>query len=453
MPLTPVAAKYLLANGETISEKELQNRVNNGHLEHGIFPSYVPGAGNSMGIAFPQIKEENFERYRKEIASILTIINTQDFGAPKKEELRNLFNKSTFCKFYLIDILLPYGFYVSKHDFYSKLQGTPDEKRKLFNALIEYGAKYEHLITDSRVGTRELNEFIKSFGISTLNKLIVNVMPLVYTFFMGRSDERIALQKLESAIRKGIDPNLRHPENGTFLHIIIADGMPELAIKIIAKLKELRSPKLCQFDYTLRDAKGRTPLLLAVKLRQNAVIKELIALSKQGVNVEINLPDNEGRTPLMVAAALGNSEVVKLLLESDADLNAVDQLGRGLDFYMEATEDVVSSLLRSANVEPSRDVRAKRNWLDSSSQDARALASDKSKHPEKLVLLSTKPEDWQLINDVYREAVETRQESAPYILQQLTLLKKESPNGASSLCRRTNRSKKSYLGLSRNIIS
>ncbi|KAG5290058.1 ankyrin repeat protein [Histoplasma ohiense] len=67
---------------------------------------------------------------------------------------------------------------------------------------------------------------------------------------------------------------------------------------------------------------GFSPLLLAVCMEKEAIVRLLLAVD----NVNPNIPDRDGRSPLWVAAAFGNAELARLLLGKDMiDVNQRDQ--------------------------------------------------------------------------------------------------------------------------------
>ncbi len=71
-------------------------------------------------------------------------------------------------------------------------------------------------------------------------------------------------------------------------------------------------------DVNARDARGRTPLILAsCRHRQTRAVQVLL---DRGANV--NAQDNEGMSPLMRAATCSNAKITNNLLNHGADVHA-----------------------------------------------------------------------------------------------------------------------------------
>ena len=89
---------------------------------------------------------------------------------------------------------------------------------------------------------------------------------------------------------------------------------------IVLKNK-IRHAILSNSDINRFDSSGHTLLTLScVKRSHTDLVKLLI---ESGAN--INKPDHVGRTPLMIASFKGNLETVKLLIDAGANLNIQDQ--------------------------------------------------------------------------------------------------------------------------------
>lgn len=437
MPLTKVETLYQLSDGRKVNEKTLAAMLVSGEASYGIYSSYTPGIGAMFTLSYPNVERGINENDQEQLALILDIINRKDFSETSKQTIQNCFEKSDFLRFHLIDLMLPRNFYVPKNVLHYKLQSlTKKQQQTLFNLFLEAGAYYEHLLIHPLFNKDDLKNFIELFGPNFLNKKIVKQYPLITTFFMGDlSKERVidGIEKLRFAVENGVDIHQSHHEHGNLLHVIIANEL-QFVPTIIEELEKFRQNKKCQFDYRLQDAEGKTPLLIATKLNHQLTIRALCKLSKQNIDIGINIPDQEGRTPLLIAAALGNVEAVKLLLDNGADLQAVDKEGRGIEFYMNASEQLIRSILLSIHVEPERDVNAPHNWLSFNDIFAMPLASDKSKELHHRVLISQKKEHFQLIREVYKEALDTNPDLAIHIQQQLKFLKKEQKTSILENC-------------------
>ena len=93
-----------------------------------------------------------------------------------------------------------------------------------------------------------------------------------------------------------------------------------------------------------RDARGRTPLMLACRSGDANEVDRLIASG-----ADVNARNNSGTTPLMYAktAAVGSGDtrVLCALIDAGADVNAKDAAGRtALDYLVERSEHIIAFL-------------------------------------------------------------------------------------------------------------
>jgi len=81
-----------------------------------------------------------------------------------------------------------------------------------------------------------------------------------------------------------------------------------------------------------RDAKGETPLIVAVQSGQLRAAKLLLEL-----DADINLQDKAGNTALITAVNAGNTQLVKALLARGADINIIDKNKKNAMDYAKAS--------------------------------------------------------------------------------------------------------------------
>ena len=145
------------------------------------------------------------------------------------------------------------------------------------------------------------------------------------------------------------------PLNGTVLHTGAMFGVPE----IMASLLEMD-----KWDLNATDRDGRTALMWATELEDDAIVKVL--LEQEGVDPHIL--DHFGRTPLSWAARNGYERIVEMLLErNDTNPDIVDMDGRTpLSMAAEhGREKVVLTLLERNDVHPDtadRDGKTPLSW-------------------------------------------------------------------------------------------
>jgi len=106
---------------------------------------------------------------------------------------------------------------------------------------------------------------------------------------------------VQALIEGGANPNARDDEGCTPLTMGVQYGWvdPETTIKLFC---------LAGADIDLADAKGRTPLHLAVKDGPLTLVRLLL---KAGASTKTK--DGKGRTPLDLAQKRGNDEMIRLL--------------------------------------------------------------------------------------------------------------------------------------------
>lgn len=110
-----------------------------------------------------------------------------------------------------------------------------------------------------------------------------------------------------------------NPKSGPYLQVAIANEMPFIKelLKLVESKRDTKKPNT-QFDYTQTDGYGNTPLMLAIRTRNERAALALLKLNKKNIGVGISAKDKEGRSPLQLAAALGMKNIVKELLSQGA---------------------------------------------------------------------------------------------------------------------------------------
>ena len=129
------------------------------------------------------------------------------------------------------------------------------------------------------------------------------------------------------------DINMNSPSHlnrlRTPLHLMIAHKNTELTLFFIHYTRN--HGKVINFQ--LRDNKGHTPLLLAIKMMQKDIALCIIEQSKYSVEVAVNQVDHKGKTALDYAFILGQPEVTNALLGIGAKFGVVHDDLSNLDLY------------------------------------------------------------------------------------------------------------------------
>jgi ankyrin repeat protein len=95
-----------------------------------------------------------------------------------------------------------------------------------------------------------------------------------------------------------------------------------------------------------RDAKGETPLIVAVQNGQLRAAKLLLEL-----DADINMQDKAGNTALIVAVNAGNTALVKALLARGADAKITDKTKKNAMDYAKASNMAdILNLLNNNNI-------------------------------------------------------------------------------------------------------
>lgn len=129
------------------------------------------------------------------------------------------------------------------------------------------------------------------------------------------------------------------------IHDLAAAGNVERVLTLVAADPALLAS---------RDANGRTPLHVATRGGQLAVVEALV-----GAGADVNASDNDGARPAHSAAYRGHDAILRFLLAHGAQPNAVDKRGNtALVYALSASRRSIVQMLLAAGA----DVNRKDNW-------------------------------------------------------------------------------------------
>jgi ankyrin repeat protein len=243
------------------------------------------------------------------------------------DEYRPLMHKvaSHNCNLEIAEFLLEQGFDINAR---SNLGNTPLhtaislEKLKIAMLLIEKGA-------DVNIRNEK--------GQTPLHLAVEKGSPEMFQLHTAISLEKLKIIAM-LLIEKGADVNIRNEKGQTPLHLAAEKGSPEMFQLLIA----------AQGALYIKNNVGKTVLDLAEQISYVEIIADLIGRTNNDKQTLLhlailknNLPvvkyllkfntnkakDKFGNTPLHVAVEKGYIEIVKLLLKSEADVNAVNNIG------------------------------------------------------------------------------------------------------------------------------
>lgn len=213
-------------------------------------------------------------------------------------------------------------------------------------------------------------------------------------------------EHIECLLKNGVDPN-KSTEFGTALHVSIANESFDVNEKHHIPKYLIHCLDQYHYDWNIPDSEGKTPLILAAKVRSPALVKQLIEKkTKDKANIHLNAQDHKGRTALHFACALGDSESTQVLLSAGASLEMPDRQGKLAFDYTKLDEASVRNILEEIHIDPDRDENAINNHVlrADTYQPVTILEEGVS-----LTFFSRK-KDW----DKFGEALITKVQNKPY---------------------------------------
>ncbi len=141
------------------------------------------------------------------------------------------------------------------------------------------------------------------------------------------------VDQIKMHIAKGSDFNKADQYGYTPLKRAIEGHYPKAAIAIIESGKA---------DLNAKDREGRTPLIVAVSMGEQAIAEALVA---KGADVKAK--DTYDRTALHAAIQLGQKDLATLLIEKGVDVNGTDKTGQTpLTLAIQRNQPEIADLLR-----------------------------------------------------------------------------------------------------------
>jgi ankyrin repeat protein len=287
-------------------------------------------------------------------------------------------------------------------------------------------AKYKHCLAGA-YGVPSIEMFKSLIGFYGVEASIpeegtLNLMQLSLTSHYDNN----AFDKIKELLHAGASINARVDEEyqNTILHYLIA---LEHNVPIVLKMIDFIESKMpyssqhekqtWNFDYTLQDKFGKTPLLLAVGLDETEVVEKLLkyATGKNRKNVGLNIPDAKGRTPCMIAVALGHLDILKQLIKAGANLYLKDKQGRDLMWYANAPLNEIRNILESLSIHPDRIASQNHSYLYSSTREAFPIVLvERQTKQEHLLLLSREEPYYSLLKIALKASLNNKDPELNY---------------------------------------
>ncbi len=152
----------------------------------------------------------------------------------------------------------------------------------------------------------------------------------------------------------------------TPLHTFIANESFSDVKHIIAEAERLE----LVINYNLCDFQGKNTLILAAKIRHEAMALHILEHAIHQKDFMIDLADEAGMTALHYACALGMPKLAARLIEYGASMNCENKKNRTPLDCTALGEDDIQSILHSASINSNRDEKAiLNNITDANCQD------------------------------------------------------------------------------------
>jgi ankyrin repeat protein len=224
----------------------------------------------------------------------------------------------------------------------------------------------------------------------------------------------------------------------TPLHTFLANENIEIVEYLIATAASYNR----QIDYQIADSEGKTPLILATKMRHEGmaslILKEMQLQVKKGIKINIDHQDNNDMTALHYACILGEFNLVKALISMGANVNSINNKKKTpLDCVFTSDEEI-KDILDSVSVDSSRDINATSNaFRDHNHQPIFLLFVEPAVSVRECKLVNSKANS-ELLRAIVKRGIlntdslfnskveEATDEIKKYVLQQLDKLAGES---------------------------
>ncbi len=187
-------------------------------------------------------------------------------------------------------------------------------------------------------GHREMVSLLKKYGAEERSQTISRGTGLTYApGSLLQAVREGNLNGLKQSLARGADVNSRNTEGWTPLMIAVHLGHQEIVRALLQ-----HEPS----QVSARNHHGWTPLRFAVEMGDAETLRMLLA-----AGAEVDTPDHDGTTALMQAAGEGNLECLEILLAAGADCRARNKRGETAS-HIAARQGFERVVKRLALIEP-----------------------------------------------------------------------------------------------------
>ena len=170
------------------------------------------------------------------------------------------------------------------------------------------------------------------------------------------------INKISFLVSTEIDVNHQDytPWRNTALHLALANEFHDPSVHLIKNAGK-------RIDYSVVDAGGKTPLILAAKINSSTVVQAILEHGEINHAI-LNLQDSEGMTALHYACLYGNKDMADLLINAGASHLIKNNDGKTPIDCVVAGEARIAATLRSIFINPERDETAKSDFISDQRQ-------------------------------------------------------------------------------------
>lgn len=158
--------------------------------------------------------------------------------------------------------------------------------------------------------------------------------------------------------RNHFSPNHLWDRDNPLIHCWLANEFFDHIERLLKLTPERIDPNLCDGE-----TYGSKSILILLSLLPSSGALVLEFIDQYKPRLKFDYQDKYGRTALHYAVILGRDDLVASLIACGASTTVEDTEKRKPFDYLHSSAELISSTLKTVDIEPSRDIRASRNML------------------------------------------------------------------------------------------